>query len=1433
MSPFRDPIERKLAPALQLILVTLLAASLFTLVLALLVVGERALSPRSLAPTILFVSAMAAAIYLLRNGHFKAALGIVVAGVMLSLTNSLLSNGLHNNRELLLVAALPITIAGLLMGRRALLVVTFIIIVLIVIASTLVIPAAPPVDTPELATARLVYFIMVIGLLAFFIDLFGNALREALNTSLERERALDEQREYLQVTLSSIGDAVIATDTSGKITFLNPIAEALTGWSQQEVIGRPIEDIFNIINEFTRARAENPVQRVLQEGVIVGLANHTLLIARDGRESPIADSGAPIRTSSGEIIGSVLVFRDTTEEHQAELALKESENRFRTMADNAPVLIWLAGLDKKRYYFNKQWLNFTGRTLEQESGNGWTDGIHPDDYETCIHTYTAAFDERHVFSMEYRLRRHDGEYRWLLAHGTPRFDEAGEFLGYIGSCVDITERKQVQADLAIARNEAEAARLNLHNLFMEAPALIGILKGREGRVELFNPRFTQLWGGRPVIGKTMREAWPELEGQGYYEMVERVFDSGEPVYGNEYPGLIDRNNDGQLSTAYFNFVYQATHDAAGKIDGVAIYGVEVTDQVVARKRAEENEALLNALFATAPFGLIFFDRDLRYQRVNRALATMNGLTPEQHVGKTVAELLPHITEKGRDEVFREVLDTRKPVEFEEVGETPAAPGEQRHWLASYYPVTLRDELLGIGAIVLEITERKRSELRTRLLQEVTAALSEAVTPQQVAEAIVTRGIKALGADIGYVSRVGKDGYAELLNTEDIAPQLLERFARIPLDASTPMTDAIRNGKPIWLESLDEYREHYPEIFQNLHAKTRTEALIFLPLVAHGSVIGGMGMSFTKPYKLDAEERNFLLLLANQCAQALERAHLYEAETQSRQQAERNAGWIARLQEVTAALSGALTLNEVAEVIVHNTMTHVDARRVALVLQIDQETFVTVRAAGMPEGYENDWGRFPADPDLPITDVVRKQQPLWFETNAEREALYPATAAFTGLYNGAWAMLPLEINQNTVGALCLNFPIERPISQEDRLYMMTIAEQCSQAMERARLYETEAHRAQQLQKLSEAALVINSVLSIEETLSAVTDQARQIIGVHQAVASLTIGDNWEQSITAVSLSEKYLKWSDYKAIPDGSGIYRLVCETNQPMRLTQEELVAHPAWRGFGKDAAFHPPMRGWLAAPLTSRDGENMGLVQLSDRYQGEFTEEDEAILVQLAQMASIALENIRLSNQAQEAAAYEERQRLARDLHDAVSQTLFSSTTIAEALPPLWERKPESAFKQLHQMVTLNRAAMAEMRSLLLELRPDSIIKTSMRQLLTQLIEAAKGRKRIDAQLDIQGHEGELPPDVHIAFYRIAQESINNILKHSQATEFRVELRCLPEAWTLRITDNGRGFNPGQNAGGIGLHSMRERAEKINATLHVRSAPQQGTENTLVWQTG
>lgn len=211
-------------------------------------------------------------------------------------------------------------------------------------------------------------------------------------------------------------------------------------------------------------------------------------------------------------------------------------------------------------------------------------------------------------------------------------------------------------------------------------------------------------------------------------------------------------------------------------------------------------------------------------------------------------------------------------------------------------------------------------------------------------------------------------------------------------------------------------------------------------------------------------------------------------------------------------------------------------------------------------------------------------------------------------------------------------------------------------------------------------------------------------------------------------------------------------------------------------------------------------------------------------------LEQIERSKRAREEAVLTERHRIARELHDAVSQTLFSATILSEVLPRLWERDEQMGRARLEELRELTRGALAEMRTLLHELRPSALVQTSIEDLLRQLTEALIARGRVPIALNIEG-EFDLPPDVKIALYRIAQEALNNVIKHARASRAAVSLYGNSQSLLLTILDDGRGFDPDAVTGEhLGLDIMQERTEAIRATLAIRSEPGAGTEVSVQW---
>jgi two-component system CheB/CheR fusion protein len=261
----------------------------------------------------------------------------------------------------------------------------------------------------------------------------------------------------LFATVNATSDFVILVDHDQTILFINESARKILGLSGSASLPERLNVLFaDGTYEMLQAVA---FRSAMAEQVWEGEGK---LLSGEGAIVPVS----LVVTGHKPMLGTpgfyCLIARDISYLLRVQMALQESEERFRIMADAAPVLLWQSGLDKLCDYFNEPWLEFTGRTLEQELGNGWAEGVHPEDMQRCLDIYATSFDARRPFRMEYRLRRHDGEYRWILDTGEPRFGADGRFAGYVGSCIDIQEQKNIEEALErrVEERTAELSNLN-------------------------------------------------------------------------------------------------------------------------------------------------------------------------------------------------------------------------------------------------------------------------------------------------------------------------------------------------------------------------------------------------------------------------------------------------------------------------------------------------------------------------------------------------------------------------------------------------------------------------------------------------------------------------------------------------------------------------------------------------------------------------------------------------------------------------------------------------------------------------------------------------------------------------------------------------------------------------------------------------------------
>jgi len=624
------------------------------------------------------------------------AYGFAVVVTVLTLLGRLSIASWAAGRPMLIIFFLPILFSAYVGGLGPGLLATFI--------------AAVGADYYLIPPTHSLTFVQPVDFVQWVFLVAGGVVGSGLSEALRRaRRRADINQSLYAVTLASIGDAVITTDKQGRVTFLNNEAERLTGWKNAEAAGQPLPEVFHIISEQTRMVSENPVEKVFRTGTVAGLANHTVLIARDGREFVIDDSAAPIRQADGAIIGVVLVFRDNTEKKHAVEALQESQALYRSLVDQLPAGVFRKDAEGRYVFVNSYFCGLRQATPDLFLGR--LPAELPAS-ENAFKTQAASHHEQIMrtgqpVSVLDEYHRADGATLHFNVVKSPVFNADGKIIGSQGILFDVTGSKEAEAQLQRLAAIVESSD----------NAIIG--KNIEGVITSWNRGAEHIFGytAEEAIGRPMLMLMPPDREHEERNLLEKI-GRGESV---EHFETVRIRKDGKRIDV--SATISPIMDSRGKAVGASQITRDVTEQKLAAEKIVREQARFKLVFDTLPIGIAFHTvhPDGSFARIiNDAHLRICGLTREQHDHLGIYAKISHPDDQAMQTRLHDQVKAGITKHFS-MEKRYLHPDGKTVWVNfSYqreiYPDGTTEEL----TTVADITERKRLEEQLRQSQKMEA-----------------------------------------------------------------------------------------------------------------------------------------------------------------------------------------------------------------------------------------------------------------------------------------------------------------------------------------------------------------------------------------------------------------------------------------------------------------------------------------------------------------------------------------------------------------------------------------------------------------------------------------------------------------------------------------------------------------------------------------
>ncbi|MGC9357244.1 MAG: GAF domain-containing protein [Anaerolineae bacterium] len=1191
----------------------------------------------------------------------------------------------------------------------------------------------------------------------------------------------------------------------------------------------------------------------------------------------------------GEVVGVVDVTIDATERVRAHqelertiVTLEEREERLALVMEGTNEGIWDWDIETDEVYFSSRWKSMLGYAEDEVPADfsAWRRLVHPDDLDRALHIIESHLEgEKSLFEMEHRLRHRDGSYRWILARGVLLRDDEGRPYRMVGSHTDITARKQAEETLqhrlafeniitTISTNFINLAPEEVDEGIYHALQTLGefadvdrsyVFLFSEDKRFLTNthewcapgiePQQSHLrrvpvemwdWSNRrilkgevlhiPDVGELPPEATPEREefqSQNIHSILVVPM-----LYRGEVIGFLG-----------FDAVHKNKRWTEESIQLLKVVG-EIFVNALEHKRAQTIErgqrqfltllasgdtlretlhALVRIIESQSPGmrGLVLLlDEDGQHLRYGASVSlpqeyveTLEGLEIGPEVGSCGTAAFRQerviVDDIAADPRWDGLRDLALKHGLRACWSEPvlASDGQVLGTFAMYYqypraPTEQELRTIEVAADLVGIAvERKQAEETLRRSEERFRVAAESATDLIYEWDPVTNKMEWFGnidSQLGYAPGEfprTRDAWQEVVHPED--------RARV-LDA---VAAHLTTGEPYFVEYRVQRRDGDVLYWED-----------------RGRALRGEG---ERPYKWigatsDITER----MMAQQTLEQRVTERTDELQT-----------LISVQQAITSDLDPDIVLQMIAEEALRLTGVQ---RAVVLLLDETQESLVVSFVAG--DEPKNLLGETLSVEDSLSGKNMLAGEPVLISDMMDDPRVCQETAEKSRFR--CQVSVPLMAPSGPLGVIAVSDSEPERLGPNDVRVLSMLASSAVIGLENARLYQEEQERREEAEQrrrvaegLRDILTYLNSARTFEEVLDYIVYQASQLLGASAGV--IYRGDVEQNAILIEATSGAPEELMTLGPLPNYmESVNRAILqrapyavshlEREVTTDLPEGTVALDPAlvrWKEIIRDH-----YRAYLAVPLIIKN-ELYGALVLYYVEPRDFSEEEMELGMALGGQVALAIESARLRAEAEQAAVAAERNRLARDLHDAVTQTLFSASLIAEVLPILWEHNREEGERRLQELRELTRGALAEMRTLLLELRPATLVEARMEELLQQLSEAIVGRARLPVDLTVKDGQHPLPPDVKVTFYRVAQEALNNVVKHANATQVAITYRADDEGARLHIRDNGQGFDPALvPPEHLGVGIMRERAQNVDAQLEIHSRSGEGTSITLIW---